>query len=272
MNLKKRSMVGAALALALVAGSVAPALAAGLSGSITLGGSTTVQPLAQLWANNFKKINKGVTITVAGGGSGVGVSGAGSTFTIGMSSGAPGSQSGQAALTNIKVARDALTFVVNPSNKVKVLTLTQLKAIWTGKITDWSQVGGAKGKINVYGRAAGSGTGDYVNKTTFGNPALVSTLKTYDSNGLLKAAVAKDKNSIGYVGMAYATSKVRGIQLNGVVASRTNAKSGKYPLVRFLYFLTKPGTPVPAVATAFINYCLSTAGQAAANALYISLK
>lgn len=267
MNIKKTMMMmGTSLTLvsALVAGVSGTASAATLSGTLKIGGSTTVQPLAQLMANAFHKANKGVTITVAGGGSGVGRSGAlDGTWNIGMSS----SDFSDAGLVGTKVARDALTFVVNPSNKVKALTKAQLKDIWTGKITNWNQVGGASAKITVMGRAAGSGTGDYVNKDIFGSPTLVSTLKTYDSNGLLKAAVVKDKNAIGYVGMAYATSKVRGVIVNGVVPSRGNALNGKYPFVRNLWWATK-GAPTGLSAT-FINWSISSKGQALANTLYL---
>ena len=258
-----------ALATSLVAGSAMEASAA-LSGTLKVGGSTTVQPLAQLLANNFHKINKGVTITVEGGGSGVGLSKTlDGTFGLGMSSNVLGATDISNGLVGTAMARDALTFIVNPSNKVKALTGAQLKQIWTGQITNWNQLGGINHKIDVCGRAAGSGTGDFVNKTIFGSPTLVSTLKTYDSNGLLKAAVASDKNAIGYVGMAYATSKVRGLKVNGVLPTRANAKAGLYPYVRKLWWVTL-GSPT-GLAQAFINYSLTSKGQAAANSLYMSL-
>jgi phosphate transport system substrate-binding protein len=281
----QRSMqvaVAASLSVAMIAGSTGSAFA-GLSGSLKLGGSTTVQPLAQLLANQFHKVNPGVNVTVAGGGSGVGIDGTtAGTWNIGMSSNTLSQANLDSGLVGTTMAKDAVTFVVNPKNKVKALTIAQCKKIWTGKITNWKQLGGVSHKIDVYGRAAGSGTGDFVNKNVFGDadgkapwtgstsPTLVSTLKTYGSNGELRNAVAGDKYAIGYVGMAYATSKVRGIKLNGYLATRANAKAGKYPIVRNLWWVTK-GAPT-GLSKSFIDYSLSSGGQALVNKLYMSLK
>lgn len=256
---------------------------ASLSGTLKVGGSTTVQPLAQLLANEFHKANKNVTVTVAGGGSGVGISGAlDGTWNVGMSSNVLSQANLDSGLVPTAMAKDALCFIVNPANKVKALTVAQCKQIWTGKITNWKQLGGANAKINVYGRAAGSGTGDFVNKSVFGDangkapwtgsasPTLVKTLKTYASNGDLRNAVVKDTNSIGYVGMAYATSKVRALKMNGYLPTRLNARSGKYPLVRSLFWVTKGAAA--GLAKSFITYSLSTTGQGLVNKLYMSLK
>ena len=273
--------IAASLSVALIAGSAGSAFAA-LTGTLKLGGSTTVQPLAQKLADKFHDVNQGVNVTVAGGGSGVGINGAlDGTWNIGMSSNALSSDNIAAGLVGTTMAKDAVTFVVNPSNKVKALTIAQIKKIWTGKITNWKQLGGVSHKIDVYGRAAGSGTGDFVNKNVLGDadmkapwtggtsPTLVSTLKTYNSNGELRNGVAGDKYAIGYVGMAYATSKVRGIKLNGYLATRPNAKSGKYPIVRNLWWVTK-GAPT-GLAKAFIDYSLSKNGQSWVNTLYLPL-
>ena len=280
MHRSAQALIAASLSVAMLAGSAGSALA--LSGSIKLGGSTTVQPLAQLLANEYHKANPGVSVTVAGGGSGVGINGAlDGTWNVGMSSNTLSQANVDAGLVGTAMAKDALTFVVNPKNKVKALTIAQVKKIWTGQITNWKQIGGVNHKIDVCGRAAGSGTGDFANKNVFGDPdmkapwtgsaspTLVSTLKTYNSNGELRNAVAGDKYAIGYVGMAYATSKVRGIKLNGYLATRANAKSGKYPIVRFLWWVTK-GAPT-GLGKSFIDYSLSSKGQALVNKLYMSL-
>ena len=282
MNVWARAVAATSLAAVLVASSAVPAFAS-LSGSLKLGGSTTVQPLAQLLANAFHTANKNVDITVAGGGSGVGISGAlDGTWNIGMSSNTLAQANLDSGLVPTAMAKDALTVVVNKKNKIKKLTFNQCKGIWTGSITNWKQVGGVDHKIDVTGRAAGSGTGDYWNKNVMGDsdgkspwtggtsPTLVSTIKTYDSNGELRNAVASDKYAVGYVGMAYATSKVRGIKFNGYLATRSNAKSGKYKLVRKLWWVSN-GDP-SGLAKSFINYSLSTKGQALVNKLYMSLK
>jgi phosphate transport system substrate-binding protein len=265
----KRSVAVIALTGTLVAGSVSPAFA-GLSGTLKIGGSSTLAPLAQVWQKAFNAINKGVKITIATNDSGTGRTGAGNgTYDLGMSS---STVSTPANVKGTACARDALTFITNSTNKVKSLTKAQLISIWKGQITNWKQVGGADAKIVVCGRAAGSGTGDYVNKDLFGSPALVSTLKTYATNGTLKNAVVANKNAIGYVGMSYATSKVRGLYINGVAPTRTNAKSGRYSFVRQLFWVTRTDQATSTNAAAFIAYSLSSKGQAAANTIYMSLR
>jgi phosphate transport system substrate-binding protein len=268
-SFKKRAAAVAvtfALATSMVGMSAGDALA--VSGNLKIGGSSTVGPLAQLMVNTFKASNKGFTASVTINSSGLGRSGAmDGTYNIGMSS---ASWTSPAGLYPTQVARDALTFVVNPSNKVKKLTKTQLKQIWTGQISNWKQVGGANHKIDVCGRAAGSGTGDYVNKDIFGSPTLVGTIKTYNTNGDLKNAVVKDKYAVGYVGMAYAASKVRGLAVNGVAPTRANAKAGKYPFVRPLFWCTN-GAPT-GLSKSFIDWSVGSKGQAVANKLYMSNK
>jgi phosphate transport system substrate-binding protein len=285
-KLRKKSVtmvLAASLVVALMAVDAGSAFAA-LSGTLKVGGSTTVQPLAQLLANNFHKANPKVTVTVAGGGSGIGISGAkDGTWNIGMSSNVLSDANKTTdGLVGTTMAKDALSFVVNPKQKVKALTIAQLKKIWTGQLTNWKQIGGANHKIDVCGRAAGSGTGDFVNKSVFGDPdmkapwtgstapTLVSTLKTYASNGDLKNAVVADQYAIGYVGMAYATSKVRALKVNGSLPTRANAKAGKYPLVRNLWWVTKGAAT--GLSKSFIDYSLGSKGQALVNQLYMSLK
>ena len=281
----KSGVVALTLAAALAIAPAAPAFAA-LSGSLKVGGSTTIAPLAQLLANNFagkNGVNKHVTVTVYSVGSGNGINGTQSgIYGLGMSSNTLSQANLDAGLVPVAMARDALSVIVNKNNKVKALTWAQCKGIWTGSITNWKQVGGVNHKIDVTGRAAGSGTGDFWNQNVLtdangkapwvktGNATLVSTISTYNSNGELRNDVATDKYAIGYVGMAYVTGNVRAVKFNGYLPTRTNAKAGKYPVVRFLYWLTL-GQPT-GLAKSFETYSLSSKGQALCNKLYMSLK
>jgi phosphate transport system substrate-binding protein len=215
----------------------------------------------------FMKINKSIKVTVAGGGSGVGRTDiAAGNVQLGMAS---SQKSG--SYIEVPIARDALTVITNMSNKVKALTTADLKKIYSGQVTNWSAFHGANAKINVYGRAAGSGTAEYFNGTVLGNVGLLGTLKTKASSTLMKNAVAADKNGIGYVGMSYATSKVRGLAIDGVLATRPNAIAGKYRWVRFLYLLEPLAGP-SADAKKFVDYTLSAKGQVIVNSLYIKLR
>jgi phosphate transport system substrate-binding protein len=276
MSIKKRSaaalMLTLALVLSLVFGTTGQAFA--LTGALKVDGSTTVQPLAQLLANNFHTSNPGVTIAVAGGGSGVGVTDALSgAVNIGMSSSVVAADKQAAGAFPTAMAKDAVCVIVNPNNPVRSLTLQQVKDIYTGRITNWRQIASTapNASIIVCGRAAGSGTADYMNSAVFKSARLVTTMKTYASNGLLRNSVKANNYAIGYVGMAYADTSVRACKLNGYLPTRLNARAAIYPLVRNLFWVTKGAPKAGSLAKAFIDYSLSTGGQAQVNRLYMSL-
>jgi phosphate transport system substrate-binding protein len=277
MSVKKRTaafVLTLALAVSLVFGGTAQAFA--LSGALKIDGSTTVQPLAQLLANNFHTANPAVTISVAGGGSGVGVTDALSgAVNIGMSSSVVSVTDQQNGAYPTAMAKDAVCVIVNPNNPVRSLTLQQVKDIYTGRITNWRQIASTapNAAIIVCGRAAGSGTADFMASAVFGKTTrLVTTMKTYSSSGLLRNAVKANQYAIGYVGMAYADTSVRACKLNGFLPTRLNARAGIYPLVRNLFWVTKGAPKSGTLAKSFIDYSLSAAGQAQVNRLYMSLK
>jgi phosphate transport system substrate-binding protein len=277
MSVKKRSaalVLVLALVLSLVFGTASEAFA--LSGGLKIDGSTTVQPLAQLLANSFHTANPAVTISVAGGGSGVGVTDALSgAVNIGMSSSVVKPELQAAGAYPTAMAKDAVCVIVNPANPIRALTKQQIKDIYTGRITNWRQISASapNKSIIVCGRAAGSGTADYMASAVFGTSTrLVTTLKTYSSNGLLRNAVKANAYAVGYVGMAYADTTVRACKINGYLPTRLNARSSAYPLVRNLFWVTKGAPKTGTLAKAFIDYSLGTAGQAQCNKLYMSLK
>lgn len=260
---KYRALVAAMLAVAMVAGMASSAAA---NTTLKIGGSTTVTPVAVKLMKAYKKMFRNVEVTITETDSGEGRAGALSgKYDIGMSSSAPKQNELDAGLVPFVIGKDALTFIVHPKNKVKSLTRAQIQQIYWGEITNWKQVGGADAKINVYVREPGSGTGDYVKSALGGT--FTSTAKVVNSNGLMKAAIAKDINGIGYVGMAYAGAKVRGLRVNGVAPTRGNARNGSYPFVRNLYFCTN-GQPT-GIVKSFIDYTLSPKGQALVNTVYI---
>jgi phosphate transport system substrate-binding protein len=267
----KRGVTVFALSAALVAGSAGSAFAYTAKSNLWIGGSTTIAPLATLLQNAYHKSYPKVTFkAVASVGSGAGISGTkNGTYDIGMSSNALAS-SDLATLNQYAIGRDAVTFITSTKNKVKNLTKTQLVNIYKGTIANWKDVGGANAKINVYGRAAGSGTAEYVNKNIFGSVLLTSALKTKTSSQLIKNAVAADPNGIGYVGMSFATGTVRGLSIGGVAPTRTNAVAGKYPFVRQLFLLTTKSGFTGANAE-FINWTLGSKGQTIVGSIYIKL-
>jgi phosphate transport system substrate-binding protein len=269
MNVKHRSMV--VVAAALAAALAAPTAAMALSGSLKLSGSTTVQPVAQLLANAYHAKNPSVKVTVAGGGSGVGIADVSAgRVNIGMSSADLTAAQKSLGLVPYAIARDALTIIVNKGNGVSKLTAAQVRGIFTGSITNWKQVGGANATIIACGREASSGTYTYLKSVLLNNQNQSSRVKTYSSNGLVRNAVHTNKYAVGYVGMAYADSTVKGLALNGVLPTRANAYSGKYKYVRFLWYVTKG--KAKGLSLDFINYTLSKAGQTIVATEYLTLK
>lgn len=265
----KRFMATAVVAL--IAALLVPSMAMAVSGSLKLSGSTTLQPVIQKCASAFHSKYPSAKVTVAGGGSGVGVSDViAGRVNIGMSSRALKSTETAKGAKATAVGRDALTIIVNPKNAVKNLTPNQVYKIYRGQITNWKQVGGKNAPIVACGRTAPSGTLEYFVEAFLAGGRQSSRVKTYASNGLVRSAVANNANAIGYVGMAYVSSSVRGESINGVPATRANADNGRYKYVRKLFLVTK-GTP-KGLSKTFIDYVLSTAGQKIMATEYLTLE
>lgn len=273
LNLKRRLMI--VPVAALVATLALPSSAWALSGTLTLGGSSTVTPVAQLLRTAFVKKNPSVKITISESNSGQGRSDAASgRVMVGMSSSDLTAADKAKGLIGTALARDALSLVVNPKNTKRNLTFAQVQGIFAGKITNWKQVGGANAAILVYGRVPGSGTYDFFkaqfmtpNKLSFG-----SKVKQLGTNGLVRNAVASNRYAIGYVSMAYINSTVAGVSIGGVAPTRANAISGKYRFVRKLWWVTKGAPKANSLEKAFIDYSLTTAGQNLVATEYLKIK
>lgn len=252
-----RTKIAVLMSLMLVFAMVAPAVAS--AATLKLGGSTTVYPGAQILASAYKR-TKGVTVTVTGGGSGAGVKGAlNGTFDVGMSSRDLSDSEKAAGAVGTVFAKDAVAVINNPGNPKTSLTPTQIRYIYTGKYTNWKQVGGPNARIILCGRTAASGTYEFFKEKFLLGSRQSSSTRAYASNGMVRSAVASNKYAIGYVSLAYMNSTVRGMKVSGVAPTRTNALSGKYKYVRPLYWVTK-GAPAGAAKT-FISWTRSSTGQ-----------
>ncbi len=258
------------LAIASVLGAAWVTVQAGQN--ITVKGSDTILPLGQRWAEMYMKDNPGTVIQVTGGGSGVGIAALINGSTDICEASRPMSQSEKDKLKErfntpgieIPIAKDGITIYVNEKNKVTDLTLAQLKSVYTGKVTNWKELGGPDAQIIMYGRENSSGTYAMFKEVVLNNEDFAPQTQTLPGTAAIVNAVAQDENGIGYGGAAYAKG-VREVpvkkdaQAQSFSPSLDNVKSGKYPLSRnlFWYLRAKPSGDVAKL----VDFVLSGAGQ-----------
>jgi phosphate transport system substrate-binding protein len=231
---------------------------------VTFAGSTTVLPIAQAVA---EALAGQYDIEVAGGGSSVGVASLldGTTDIGNHSRSIKASEYAKAVeagvvLFTFHVANDALAVVVHPSNGITDLTLDQLKAIYAGEITNWSELGGKNAPIIAAGRDSASGTFEtWQNLVMLGADPAASVL-ALASNADVASEVANNVNAIGYVGIAYVSPQLKAITVGGKVASLETAINYTYPIARPLFVSTN-GFPGPGPVLDTILFLLSDAGQ-----------
>jgi len=257
--------------------SVSLALAGG-STKLRVEGATTVLPIAQLAAEEFMNARPDVTISVQGGGSGVGVASLidGTCDIADASRAMKDDEIKKAVAKGVKpvahvVAMDGIAVILHPSNKINNLTIEQIKGIYTGKISNWKQVGGEDKKIVVLSRDSASGTFE-----AFSNLALEGEKVRKDalmnaSNKAVATTVEKTPGAIGYVGVGYVTSSVKAVTVENVTCIKKNILTKAYPLSRPLFMYTN-GNP-KGVVKDFIDYILSKEGQELVEtAGYVGLK
>ncbi|BBJ28108.1 PstS family phosphate ABC transporter substrate-binding protein [Athalassotoga saccharophila] len=235
---------------------------------IAIVGSTTVLPIAQQWAQAYMKMNPDVNISVVGNGSGNGIKALlDGVADIADSSRWMSDTEIKSAVSKglfpfpIVVAYDAIAPIVNSDNPVRNLTLDQLQQIYSGKITNWSQVGGPDMPIVVVTRDNSSGTFEVWAERVMRGMLVKPEALTVASNAEVVRAVASNKRAIGYVGLAYleSGSNISEVAISGMKANVEAARSGAYPLARPLFMIVN-GIPSNQIAK-FINFGLSPAGQ-----------
>ncbi|MGB7969176.1 MAG: phosphate ABC transporter substrate-binding protein [Methanobacterium sp.] len=233
------------------------------SNKITIVGSTSVQPVAQSLATAYMKEHPNVKIEVQGGGTAVGLkSVSDGTAQIGMAS-EQLTANETTGLNNYTLGQDGIVAIVNNNNTVTGLTSDQLKGIFTGNTTNWSQVGGSNGKIDVIVREVGSGTRVAFQSLILDNASYVGSAIVQTSTGAVEQAVSQDPNSIGFISFASLNNKTKALTINGITCSATTIANGSYTTQRPFNFLTKG--PATGAALAFINWCDGPEGQAILN-------
>ncbi|RLF39799.1 MAG: phosphate ABC transporter substrate-binding protein [Thermoplasmata archaeon] len=233
---------------------------------LTIQGSTTVLPIAQRCAEEFMKEHPEANISVRGGGSGVGIAALiDGTIDIATASRAMKTKELKKARVNginpvaHVVARDAIAVILHPQNPVNNLTKSQLKAIYTGAISRWNEVGGSSDVIVVVSRDVASGTFEVFNELALDKQRVRPDALMQASNQAVVNIVASTNGAIGYVGLGYLSKEVKPIAIDGVMPSIATAKSGAYLLARSLYMYTD-GKP-KGLAKEFIDFVLGPKGQ-----------
>ena len=241
-------------------------LAMGRTNRITIKGSTTVLPIAQSVAEVFMGKNPAVNISVQGGGSGVGVAGlidktcdiANSSRSIKDQEISKAVERGVQPYANV-VAMDGIAIIVNPGNPLDKITKSQLLAIYTGRISDWSELGGSAGKIVVVSRDTASGTFEAFNELALGKARVRPDALMQASNQAVASVVARTPGAIGYVGLGYLTPSVKTLTYDGVNPSHKTVLTGEYKLSRPLFMYTQ-GEPKGHVKE-FMDFLMSEEGQ-----------
>ncbi len=237
-----------------------------LIGTLSIAGSTTVLPISQECANLFMEQHSKVAISVAGGGSGAGVKSAGSgEVDIGEASRNIKASEllSYPVLVAFSVAKDSVAVVINPDNPLAGsldLTLEQISEIFSGKIANWSELGGPDHEIEVYTREEGSGTREVFMEYTMDGKEFAANAGVKPSNGEMRAAVASNQYAVAYVSLGYIDDTVSAARINGVEAVVENVNNGQYPITRILWMFTK-GMP-DELEAAFIEYIQGSEGQA----------
>ena len=238
------------------ASSAAEQAAGTLSGNVATGGSTSMKNVIAALTEGFAEVQPGVTVSYDPTGSGAGITGAtDKTLDIGLSSRALKDDE-KADVEGTTIALDGIAIIVNNASKVEDLTVDQLKQMFTGEITNWSEVGGDDGEIVLIGREAGSGTRD-------GFESIVDVkdsckyAQELTATGAVISAVEANPLAIGYASLSAVGDTVKMVTVGGVECSEETVKDGSYEVQRPFVFVTNKSVALSEQAQAFFDFATS---------------
>lgn len=225
---------------------------------ITVAGSTSVEPFAELLAEEYMSRHPESHIYVQGGGSTAGIEAVMSrTANIGMSSRSLIGE--ERNLLAVTIAKDAIAIIVHPTNPIGSLSLDQIRNVFSGRIKNWKELWGTNHLIDVVTREEGSGTRESFQKFVMGKEDISLGALVQDSNGAVRQVIASDRSAIGYMSLGLVNDQVRAVKISGVEPNLKNVYNGKYTLVRpFLFVFT--GEPM-GEAKFFLDFVLSPPAQ-----------
>ena len=236
---------------------------AALSGSVSTNGSTSMEKVIGILSEQFMADNSGVSVTYDPTGSGAGIEAASNgSADIGLSSRALKDEETAGGLTGTTVALDGIAVIVNAGSKVEDLSVEQIAQIFTGEITDWSEVGGEAGTISCIGREAGSGTRDGFESITNTRDACKLDQELTSTGGVIEA-VAGNPNAIGYASLSAVEGKdaIKALTVGGVACTEETVLDGSYAIQRPFVLVTRTGEALSPAAQAFFDFATSSAAN-----------
>ncbi|MGI5869052.1 MAG: PstS family phosphate ABC transporter substrate-binding protein [Kiritimatiellia bacterium] len=259
----RKSILAAVLAGGLSLGAAA-------SNTLTLDGSTTVGPIAKAFAEHLMRQDSTINITVSESGSGNGAKALlnGTCDIANLSRNLKSAEKEAMEAKGVKpvahvAAYDALPVIVHPSNKVGDLTIEQIRDIYTGKVTNWKEVGGFDKPIVVISRDTNSGTYETFAELVVGKGnKVVQTAEYTGSNGAVRQRVQKTEGAIGYVGIGFLDDTVKAVKVGGVEASVETVLDKTYPINRELFMFTNGEPAADSLAARFLGLITSKEGAA----------
>ena len=246
---------------------------AAITGTVSTDGSTSMEKVIGALGESFMAANAGTTVGYNPTGSGAGITAVSEgRCDIGLSSRALKDDEKASGLKETVLAYDGIAIIVHPDNPVSDLTLEQIADIYTGKITNWKDVGGNDAAIVLIGREAGSGTRDGFESIT-GTQDACQYRQELTSTGDVITTVSQNPDAIGYASLASVKDTVKALSVGGVTPSEATVKDGSYTVQRPFVLVTKEGVTLSPVAQAFFDYAtsadaasiISAAGAVSAN-------
>ena len=223
-----------------------------------MAGSTSVEPFAELLAEEYMSRHSESRIYVQGGGSSAGIEAAiTGAANIGMSS--RNLTDAEKKLHAVTIAKDAIAVIVHPTSPIGNLPLDKIREVFSGKIANWKELGGPNHPIDIVTREEGSGTRESFQKFVMGKEDISLGALVQDSNGAVRQVISNDPNAIGYISLGLVNDQVNALRISGVEPNLNNVYNGKYTLVRPFLFVFS-GEPA-GEAKSFLEFVLSAQAQ-----------
>lgn len=255
--MKKKTVVSLAVATILALTSLTGCGNSRLSGTVATDGSTSMEKVIGALGESFMNENDGIQFTYNPTGSGSGITAVSEgRCDIGLSSRSLKDEEKTQGLTETVLALDGIAVVVNPENQVNDLSIEQIASIYTGEITNWSEVGGTDAEIVVIGREAGSGTRDGFESITKTSEKC-QYRQELTSTGDVITTVSQNPDAIGYTSLSAVKDNVKALSVDGVAPSEESVKDGSYAIQRPFVLVTKDGVKLSDAAQAFFDYVTS---------------